>query len=454
MTPKTSLPEIVWPPISDPRASVLLSLLFQLQQTQWWSPEEIQTQQFRQLNALMAHTIKTVPYYQKQFQTAHFPTKEKFTPANWQDVPLLTPAALIKSANDLVSRAIPKDHGKIAKKKTSGSTGNIVSVLATEVTGLLWYAFTLREHHWHGRNTSDKLVAIRSGRYAKDPNAVLKKTAWGVASSLIYQGGPAVLFFNRLPIKRQADLLLQHKPNYLLAYPGIVSRLAHYFRKNKLTLPSLKQVMTFGEPTAKHVRTDCDQAWGVKVTDAYSTEEVGYIALQCPDTENYHIQSESMLVEVINEEGTPCKPGEIGRVILTTLHNFAMPLIRYELGDYAEVGTPCSCGRGLPTLKRILGRRRNRITLPGGEQRWPKPGNLQWQDFKINEPIQVIQKTTEQLLINIVADKPLLKSKEKKLTKAIHKAFGHHFECSFAYQDEIPCKANGKFEPFISELSD
>jgi len=94
MTPKTSLPEIVWPPISDPRASVLLSLLFQLQQTQWWSPEEIQTQQFRQLNALMAHTIKTVPYYQKQFQTAHFPTKEKFTPANWQDVPLLTPRSI------------------------------------------------------------------------------------------------------------------------------------------------------------------------------------------------------------------------------------------------------------------------------------------------------------------------------------------------------------------------
>ncbi len=454
MIPKTSVPEIIWPPIADPRASVLLSLLFQLQQSQWWSPEEIQTQQYRQLNALMAHAIKTVPYYQKQFQTAQFPTKENFTSANWLDVPLLTRTTLIKSAEDLVSSAIPKDHGKVVKKKTSGSTGNSISTLATEVTGLLWHAFTLRDHHWHGRNTSDKLVSIRSGRYVKDPNAVLKYTAWGMAPSLIYQDGPATLFFNRLPIKRQVDLLLQHEPNYLLTYPSNVSRLAHYFQRNELSFPSLKQVITYGGPTSQHVKTACDQIWGVKAVDTYSTEEVGCIALQCPDTDNYHIQSESILVEVIDAEGLPCKPGKIGRVILTALHNFAMPLIRYEIGDYAEVGTTCPCGRGLPTLKRILGRKRNQITLPGGEQGWPESIKIHWQEFKITEPIQVIQKTTEHLQINIVAEKPLTQSKEKKLKKTIQKTLGHPFECNFVYLNEIPYMANGKFEPFISELID
>jgi phenylacetate-coenzyme A ligase PaaK-like adenylate-forming protein len=61
-------------------------------------------------------------------------------------------------------------------------------------------------------------------------------------------------------------------------------------------------------------------------------------------------------VEVLDEEGRPCAPGETGRVVATSLNNFAMPLIRYETGDTAEVGAPCPCGRGLPVLTRIMGR--------------------------------------------------------------------------------------------------
>ena len=83
----------------------------------------------------------------------------------------------------------------------------------------------------------------------------------------------------------------------------------------------------------------------------YSCEEAGYIALQCPQAEHYHCQSESVLVEVLDDEGRPCTPGQVGKVVLTALHNFAMPLIRYENQDYAEVGPPCACGRGLPVKR-------------------------------------------------------------------------------------------------------
>ena len=76
-------------------------------------------------------------------------------------------------------------------------------------------------------------------------------------------------------------------------------------------------------------------------------------------------------MEVLDNHGRPCKEGETGRVVLTDLHNFTMPLIRYEIGDYAEVGPPCACGRGLPVLARILGRSRNMLTLPAGDRIWP-----------------------------------------------------------------------------------
>ena len=77
----------------------------------------------------------------------------------------------------------------------------------------------------------------------------------------------------------------------------------------------------------------------------YSSQEVGYIALQCPENESYHIQAENVLVEILDDDGLPCEPGEVGRVVVTALHNLATPLLRYDIGDYAEVGSPCSCGR-------------------------------------------------------------------------------------------------------------
>src|SRR3546814_2899792 len=118
--------------------------------------------------------------------------------------------------------------------------------------------------------------------------------------------------------------------------------------------------LTVGDSVRQAVR----QAWDLPVKDSYSSEEAGYLAIQCPEHEVYHAQSENVLLEVVDDDGRPCRPGEIGRVLITSLHNFATPLIRYELGDYAEVGAPCACGRGLPVIRRIVGRQRNRLAPP------------------------------------------------------------------------------------------
>src|SRR3546814_11153852 len=91
--------------------------------------------------------------------------------------------------------------------------------------------------------------------------------------------------------------------------------------------------------------------------------------------EVYHAQSENVLLEVVDDDGRPCGPGETGRVLITSLHNFATPLIRYELGDYAEVGSPCACGRGLPVIKQVLGRKRNRLILSDGRSGFPYLGD-------------------------------------------------------------------------------
>jgi phenylacetate-CoA ligase len=123
-------------------------------------------------------------------------------------------------------------------------------------------------------------------------------------------------------------------------------------------LPSLSIIRTLGETLQPRIRERALAAFPVRLEDNYSAQEAGIVALQCPDSALYHTMGESLIVEVIGEDGHACREGEVGRVVLSDLHNFATPLIRYELGDHAEAGGACSCGRGLPTLKRVLGHAR------------------------------------------------------------------------------------------------
>ena len=259
---------------------------------------------------------------------------------------------------------------------------------------------------------------------------------------------------SRTDISKQAKWLLQEDPDYLLAYPSNLSALARYFLEKGYLLNNIREIRSFGEALGDSVRNICRQAWNVGIVDGYTTQEVGIIAIQCPDhEENYHVQSENCLVEVVDDQGVPCRPGEIGRILVTSLHNFAMPLIRYEIGDYAEVGLSCPCGRGLPVLKKILGRVRNMLILPNGEKKWPSLAYSQYADIAPIQQFQVIQKSLESIEMRLVVNELLNKEQEQGLAKVIANSLGYPFQVSFTYMDEIPRSSSNKFEEFMSEIA-
>ncbi len=141
--------------------------------------------------------------------------------------------------------------------------------------------------------------------------------------------------------------------------------------------------------------------------NAYSAKEVCTIALQCPEHGNLHVQSESLLVEILDEDGAACGPAEVGRVVVSDLHNFAMPLIFYEIGDYAEPGEPCACGRGLSVLRRVLGRSRNRVRLPSGEFMWPRFGANRVSRIAPVLQSQLVQVSVSKNHVNLVVERSL-----------------------------------------------
>jgi phenylacetate-CoA ligase len=166
------------------------------------------------------------------------------------------------------------------------------------------------------------------------------------------------------------------------------------------------------------------------------------------------VMSESLLVEVLDNQGQPCAPGETGRIVITDLHNLASPIIRYDIGDYAQLGEPCSCGRGLQKLDRILGRRRNLIAKPNGDRHWPLVGFHAFGSIAPIRQYQMIQETLEQITVRFVTDEPLSIEQKTAFTTLVQKALGYEFELDIQDQrDNLPRQPGGKFEEFISRVT-
>ncbi len=441
---KSALPGVRWPGIPSPQGAALLALQFQLEQSQWWSRARLEAGQFHQLRELLAHAAQTVPFYRNCLGVAGIDPACDIDPSAFARLPLLTRRDIQAQGAALVSHALPPGHGQMLEHKSGGSTGEPVRVFGTQLDSMFWLAQTLRDHLWHRRDFAGKLCVIRS-RVAED-----ERSGWGPATDELFVMGPsAVLNIQNDPIT-QLEWLEKHNPDYLLSHPTNLRELAHLARRRGSKLPRLKEVRSFGETLPPELRQLCRDAWGVKVVDAYSAEEVGVIALQCPAHEHYHLQSEHLLVEVLDDQGKPCEPGEIGRVVVTALHNFAMPLIRYVLGDYAEVGAECDCGRGLPVLTRVLGRSRNMLTRPDGRRFWPSTPVIRYSGVAPIQQLQIVQHTPNAVEARFVVERALLPEEESAMITAIHEALGFPFAVTLTRVAEIPRSPSMKYEDIIS----
>ena len=449
---RTFIAELAWPAFPDQAVANKLALLFQIEQNQWRSAEEIESRQFEQLRKILGFAATTVPHYRQRLP--HVSADTKLTAATWREIPILTRKLVHEAGATLKSESVPKHHGRCHSISTSGSTGMVVEVLGTDLTSLYWQVFCLRDHLWHRRDLSATLCAIR---YQRDPKLKrpegYRAPSWGAATDNVTSTGPAINYDILLGVQHLANRLKLDNPTYLLSHPSMIGGIAAHCLEQGIQIPNLKEVRTMGESGDEFLRDLCRQAWNVPLVDMYTCQEAGYLALQCPDHQHYHVQAENVYLEIVDANGMPCLPGEVGRVLITSLNNFATPLIRYEIGDLAVAGEACSCGRGLPVLTRVMGRYRNLLTLPDGRRLWPRLGyESKLQDIAPIELMQMVQRKAEEIDVRLVMARHLTESEKEGLTSFIWKNLGHNFQLRFEYVDTLRNPNNGKIEQFISLL--
>jgi phenylacetate-CoA ligase len=448
---RSAVEGVIFPAFIGPAGAELLAALAQLEQSQWWPVEQLRATQQEQLQALLNHAMRTVPYYQQCLSEAGYLPGGAWDENLWSALPILTRQQVQTLGSRLHSQALPSGHGNTFLMQSSGSTGRPVQVLGSDITRFYWDVATLRDNDWQQHDFMQKFAAVRPDRGVKEQDRIFIQGR-GMPVDWIYHSVPAMVINSRVDVRQQLIWLQEFQPVYLLSLPSNLRELLRLCEHDGIELPGLQQVRSYGETVTQSLRDYVRKVWGVGLSDSYSSQEVGYMALQCPEHEHYHVQAETMYLEVLDENDKPCAPGEIGRVVVTPLHNFAMPLIRYEVGDYAEAGEPCSCGRGLPVLKRIVGRTRNMVRTPEGRCYWPSFPLEDWLDVADIHQFQLRQIALDHIEVLLVMAGELSAEQTRLLEQKLRHSLNYSFNLDFRYVDSIQAQANGKYEDFISLL--
>jgi phenylacetate-CoA ligase len=407
---------IAFPRLLSPMGSQVMWVERQIAAFEKQSPADQAEARNRQLTALVRHAKTHSPYW-----------REKLAPftktVGFEALPTLSRLDLQTHGNALrcPQETLPS-MTKLFVARSSGSTGKPVAVVkGNPLYNIFYQAQALRQNAWHGLDTGQDVLAIRD-----TPDGV-KNGAWGNIPAELQKTGRA---FIKNMVEHSPEViwewLREQTAPYIVTTAAMVLRLARIALTDPRPRPRFQVIMTFGEAVRPEHRQAARDAFGARILDRYSSEEVGWMAFQCPRHDHYHALTPTTHLEIVDDNNQPVAPGQEGRVLVTSMHSYAMPIIRYDIGDRAIAGDGCDCGIRLPVIKEILGRERSLVVLPDGTSRLARLTGEYWSAIAPVTEYRVVQYSDGELEAFVVPARPLAASEisamENMLREKLHAA--------------------------------
>jgi len=338
-----------------------------LMDSQWWSADQLRSYQRSQLNQLLRHAKANVPFYSERLDGVFKPDGE-INWDRWGELPLVTRKDMSVHREAMQARQLPPGHGPTAVLHTSGSTGLPIDITTTALAVVADNGFRWRVHRWHDLDWSKVLVS-RLGVAADSEwfGGARALGPWGPPWDERSALGAAWTMDRDLANTHVAEIYERLEATYLNAGAASSHVLARDAQRHGTQL-RIDAILTQGNTVRATDRAICRRVFGARMIETYSSKEGGQLAHECP-LGSLHLNMEGSLLEVINDEGRPCAPGETGRVVITPIFQTGQPLIRYLQGDLATVGADCPCGRHSLVLERVVGRSVSVFSHPSGSAR-------------------------------------------------------------------------------------
>lgn len=283
-----------------------------------------------QLNHIVAHAKRYAPFWSERLRawTPEAKTIEKAM----EGVPILRRKDIQENQRELAANFPQRDNMNVSHTLTSGSTGTPVRVEHISIMQRrISQVSVLITARWH-RIDPTKPFATLLGKVGDNDDLPLSAPFSWV--------GPVSSGFSRSTAHREHDelyeLCAEKKPSYIYCGPGLVFGLARYAVRSARRAFRPEAALTIGSTVTEEMRDVVREGLGAKIVDNYLSQETAIIAIQCPKYDHHHVISPINMVEIVDEKDRPCPVGRPGRVLVTTMKSYAMPLLRYEIGDTAE----------------------------------------------------------------------------------------------------------------------
>ncbi len=421
--------------------------LKEFEERQWWSGDKLRDYQNEKLKALIKHSYENVPYYKNKMNAYGIRPDDIKGVDDLVKIPILTRNDIKINFDALIAGNYKRS--RLIMGHTSGTTGSPLEFLYDRHICLIKNVVDWRVKNDAGIKFGDKL-ALFFGRMVV-PISRTKPPFW--RSNYVFHH----LFFSSFHmsagnIREYIEQLKSFKPSALEGYPSTIYIIARYLISKNMTFP-VKAVFTSSETLLPVQRETIEKAFACKLFDFYGLAERVAFASECSSHQGHHFNMDFGITEILDGDGNRCSPGQLGRIVATGLHNYGMPLIRYQTSDITSLKKEnCSCGREFPLMEDVTTKAEDIITTRDGRL---ISSSILTHPFKPMHNVaesQIIQEDRERIRIKLVVLPGYKDADTKYLLNELKKRLGDGMIIEVELVDSIPRTAAGKFRWVISKV--
>lgn len=417
-----------------------------VEESQYWNNDQIQDYQIAKLQPLIVHAFKDVPQYQKIFKSIGMIPDDIKTINDLKYLPIIHKQEVMDATEEFL--AVNYKIFKASKHHTGGTTGIPFSYYTDRNAWALNWALKMRTFDWAGFHYGDDRLGVMAGG-SLNPNTrmSISHRLWRFANN--YYTMPITHMDGEI-MKEYATQLAKQRIQFLRGYPSAINTFSEYLNERNQRI-ALKGIFTTAEMLLPHQRDSIKKAFGCDIFDTYGCGDGMGHATECEKHEGLHICHETSIMEIVDSNGNEVKEGKEGEIVLTSLYDYAMPLIRYAPGDRAvKLTHKCSCGRQMPLIK-IIGRTSDAFTLANGTilNGLSLPYEELTEDLR---RFQIIQEASDSVTLKLEPKHTLESEKIDRYYKLMQYHCGEGINIDIEIVDKIEVPSSEKFRYVISRI--
>ncbi|WP_162918880.1 hypothetical protein [Taklimakanibacter deserti] len=382
------------------------------------------------LSGMLAHAATHSPYYRK---LAWAKSMRGGARVALKNIPVTRKSIVRDETARFYIDDVPPSEGQVMTNLTSGSTGEPMALRQTVRWLRIAQAELARLVRGWGYQSHLRAVRVDNPTSKHAPGTILEKS----------QKRGRLWMLHTVDTREAFEFVKETGASRLDAHPTMTLGILQHGADMGVRLP-LKLVTTTSEIIPEHLRGLISTLPGCRLADKYATMETGVIAMQCPSCGAYHPADGHLILEILDDSDRPVRPGKMGKVVVTALFNRAMPLIRYETGDYAIVAKNHQCRHSSSSLASIAGREKNLFKKPNGERIVPRLNPVPLVEFGLRH-FKLVQRTLTEIEFQYVHKDPAAELSQERAQAIVEESMGSGFKVICRKVSEMPRTAKGKY---------